>query len=111
MDSYKVAHSETKDTAEAVKNIKEQLSGFDAGMVLCFVSSSYDVEAVSKNLAESFPGVRTAGCTTAGEMTNGKMGQNSIVAMAWNKKSLNDLKIEVLENIKPYMRQNPIVVP
>jgi len=33
-------------------------------------------------------------------MITGKMGVNSIVAMAWSKDSLKELKIEVLENIQ-----------
>ena len=100
MGNFKVAHSELKDTTQAVKSIKEQLSDIDASMILYFVSTSYPVEAVSKEMAGAFAGVRTVGCTTAGEMIAGKMGQNSIVAMAWHKNSLTDLKIEVLENIK-----------
>ena len=100
MNNFKVAHSELKDTAQAVKSIKEQLSDVDACMVLYFASTSYPVETVSKEMAGAFAGIRTVGCTTAGEQVTGKIGQNSIVAMAWHKNSLMDLKIEVLENIK-----------
>ena len=99
MDKFKIAQSEVKDAAGAVKSVKEQLSDIDACMVLYFVSSSYPVEAVGKEMAAAFAGVRTVGCTTAGEMITGKMGQNSIVAMAWRKDALKDLKIEVLENV------------
>ena len=100
MEVYKIAQSEIKDAAEAVKSIKEQLSSIDASLVLYFVSSSYPAETVCKEMATAFAGIRTVGCTTAGEMITGKMGQDSIVAMAWHKNSLSDLKVEVLENIK-----------
>ena len=100
MDNFKIAQTEIKDTGEAVKSLKEQLSGIDACLVLYFVSTSYPVEAVCKEMADAFAGVHTVGCTTAGEMITGKMGLNSIVAMAWSKNSLKELKIEVLENIQ-----------
>ena len=100
MDNFKVAQSELKDAGEAVKSLKEQLSCIDACLILYFVSTSYPVETVCKEMADAFGGVHTVGCTTAGEMITGKMGQNSIVAMAWSKNSLKDLKIEVLENIQ-----------
>jgi len=60
----------------------------------------YPAEIVGKEMANAFVGTHTVGCTTAGEMVSGKMGQNSIVAMAWHKNSLKELKIEVLENIQ-----------
>jgi len=100
MDNFKVAQTEFGDVAEAVKSIKSQLSGIDACFVLYFVSSSYPAEAVCTEMAKSFEGVQTVGCTTAGEMITGKIGRNSIVAMAWSKASMKYLKVEVLENIK-----------
>ena len=100
MENFRVAYSDLDNTAAAVWSVKEQLSGVDAGMVLFFVSPSYSVLTVGKTMATTFPGARTVGCTTAGEMASGKMGQKSIVAMAWSKASLKDLKIEVVENVK-----------
>ena len=100
MDNFKIAQSDVKDAAGAVKSIREQLSGIDVCLVLYFVSSSYPVESVVKEMADAFAGVHTVGCTTSGEIITGKIGQNSIVAMALGKESLKFLKIEVLENIK-----------
>jgi len=100
MNSFKIAQSDVKNAGEAVKNIKEQLSDIDACMILYFASPSYPAETISKEMADAFAGIHTVGCTTAGEMVSGKMGQNSIVAMAWHKTSLKYLQIEVLENIQ-----------
>jgi len=100
MNNFKTAQSEIKDSKEAVQCLKEQLSDIDACLVLYFVSTSYPVETICNEMASAFAGIHTVGCTTAGEMITGKMGQNSIVAMAWSKDSLKDLKIEILENIK-----------
>ena len=100
MDNFKVAQSELKDSYEAVKSIKEQLSGIDACLVLYFVSTSYPPDTICKAMADAFAGAHTVGCTTAGEFITCKMGYNSIVAMAWSKDSLKELKIEFLKNIK-----------
>lgn len=100
MENFKVAQSEIKDATEAVKSLKEQLSGIDACLVLFFVSTSYPPDTICQEMAAAFTNAHTVGCTTAGEISTGKMGVNSIVAMAWSKDTLKDLKIEFLENIK-----------
>ena len=100
MDNFKIAQSEIKDAAEAVKDLKEQLSDIDACLVLFFVSTAYPPDTIGKEMANAFPNAHTVGCTTAGEMITGKMGENSIVAMAWSKDTLKDLKVEVLQNMK-----------
>ena len=100
MKNFKIAKSEARDSSEAVKSIREQLSGVDACLVIYFVSSTYPVEKVAKEMAEAFTGARTVGCTSYGEMISGEIGQNSIVAMACDKATMKFLQIEVLENIK-----------
>ena len=100
MEKFKVAQSDKKDIVVAVKSIKDQLSDVDACMILYFASPIYPAEEICKEMADAFAGIHTIGCTTAGEMVSGKMGQDSIVAMAWSKTSLKDLKIEILENIQ-----------
>ena len=100
MENFRIAQSNLNNTAAAVLSIKEQLSGIDAGMVLFFSSPSYSPMSVGRIMSEVFADARTIGCTTAGEMALGKMGQNAIVAMAWSKEALKDLKIEILENVK-----------
>jgi len=100
MEIFKVAQSDAKDVVAAVKSIKEQLSDMDACMILYFASPSYPAEMICKEMAGAFADVPVVGCTTASEMGSGKMGRDSIVAMAWPEASIKDLKIEVLENIQ-----------
>ena len=100
MENFKIAQSDLQDVAAAVESIKEQLSGIDACMILYFVSTSYPLDTICKKMSDTFTGIPTVGCTTAGEMITGKIGENSIVAMAWPKTSLKYLKIELLENIQ-----------
>ena len=99
MDNFKIAYSDLKDAAEAVKSIKGSFSDIDSALVLFFVSPSYPVDLISKEMTKAFVGVHTVGCTTAGEMASGKMGKDSIVAMAFGKEVFKHLAIETLENI------------
>jgi len=103
MESFKIAQSNLNDASAAVNSIREQLSDIDASMVLYFSSPVYSPETISVEMANAFTNVRTVGCTSAGEMITGKMGQDSIVAMAWHKDTLKYLQIEVLENIQTDM--------
>ena len=98
--NFKTAQSKDQNIDIAVNSIKEQLAGVNTQLIIYFVSSIYPTEAISKGMAAAFPGVRTIGCTTCGEMGPHEMGDNSIVAMAWGYESLKSLHIEVLENIK-----------
>ena len=104
MENFRTAYSDLKDTAQAVKSIREQLSGIDASLVLFFVSSStHPVDTVNSEMAAAFAGIDTVGCTSAGEMVNSRMGSGAIAAMAFSKASMEFLQIEVIENINTDM--------
>ena len=100
MEKFRIAQSSVNNTVDAVQSIREQLSDVDACMILFFASSFYPAAEVSKEMADAFPGIHTVGCSSVAEISTGKMGKNSIVAMAWPASSLKFLKIEVLENIQ-----------
>ena len=100
MYKFKVAQSGKISAEEAAYNLKEQLSDVDACLILYFVSTYFPGDEISKAMAKAFSGIKTVGCTTSGELFEGMMSQNSIVAMAWGKETLKFLKVEVLENIK-----------
>ncbi len=62
----------------AVGELKQQLAGVDCVQLLAFISPERDPEAVAAALSQAFPGVPTAGCTTAGEIHAGQMLEGSI---------------------------------
>lgn len=89
----------TKDTVdESVNDICRQFDLFDAELVLFFASTKYAPESVSKKMQDAFPMAQVLGCSTAGEITSGKMLENSMVAMAFNGQAVKDAKIEIVEN-------------
>ena len=98
---YKSVYSVENDVVSAVKEIKQKASDIiNPELVVYFASPTHDVNEVSKLMSDAFPSAQTVGCTSGGEMVNGKMLSGSIVAMICGKKSIPDLKVEVLENIK-----------
>ena len=96
---FKTAYSTKPEIPEIVKELKNGLENMDIKALLYFSSTAYDPALLSEQIQDAFPGVDTFGCTTAGEIITGKMLENSVVAMAFSKEAVKDLKIEVLENI------------
>ena len=94
------AYSDKKSIEEVVKEIKDKFESFKAKMVIFFASSVFDPVKLSQKMKEAFVTCPIFGCTTAGEIISGKMLKNSVVAMAFNSKVIDDVKVEVVENIK-----------
>jgi hypothetical protein len=91
----------TKNTVdEVVKDISEQLSQFDAKLLLYFASSRFAPERISLKMQQVFTGSAVIGCSTAGEIISGKMLDDSVVAMAFNDEAVSDVTVEVIENLK-----------
>lgn len=97
--NIKTAFSTRGTVDESVTEIAESFDMFDAELVMYFASSSFAPAAVSKKMQDAFPMAQVFGCSTAGEITSGKMLENSIVAMAFNGQAVSDVKIEVIEDL------------
>lgn len=98
--NIKSVYSEKSSVDEAVLEIQKQLRDFDTKMIIFFASSNYDADLLSSALYASFGSIIIFGCSTAGEIISGKMLKNSIVVMAFDSKSIEDVKIEIIENVK-----------
>ncbi len=91
----------TKDSIdEIVQDINNQLGFFDTELLLFFASSKFAPDEISKKIQDSFPVSQVIGCSTAGEITKGKLLNNSVVTMAFNSGAIEDVKVEVVENLK-----------
>jgi len=99
MNNIQTFYSQKNDINEAVFELKNHLSKFDTKVLLFFASSCYEPHALSKAMKDSFSESEVFGCTTAGEITTGKMLKNSIVVMAFNKDAIDDISIGVVENV------------
>ena len=84
---------------EAIEDIKLQLKTIDPRVIIFFSSSCFDHEKVSHLMKENFKSSDVFGCSTSGEIVNGKMLKNSIVAMALSSDTIENVKVEVIENL------------
>lgn len=90
-----------KDTVdEIVKDINNQLGFFDTELLVFFASSKFAPDEISKKIQDTFPVSQVIGCSTAGEIIQGKLLNNSVVAMAFNSGAIEDAKVEIIENLK-----------
>lgn len=90
----------TKDSVdEAVSDIADQLKGFETKALVFFASPHFDA-SVSRKMQDAFKGATVFGCTTAGEITSGKMLRHSVVAMALGPEVVSDLTVAVVENLR-----------
>jgi hypothetical protein len=94
------SYSTKQDIGDALEEINKGFKGFQPRCVLYFASSNFDPDILSKRMQTGFRDIPVFGCTTAGEIITGKMLDNSIVAMGLNDKVIEDVRIEVLKDIK-----------
>ncbi len=98
--NVKISYSTKENVNDAIEDIKEQFTDIDPRMVLYFASSVFDQENLSQQMQNAFNSATVFGCSTAGEIVSGKMLKRSIVAMAFNSDAIEDVKVEIVENIK-----------
>jgi Uncharacterized conserved protein len=97
--NIKSVYSNRSTIEDVVGDITSQLKGFEVKMLIFFASSFYGT-GIGKMMTEAFPGGTVYGCTTAGEISNDKMMKNSVAAMAFNSEMIEDVKVEIVRDIK-----------
>ncbi len=98
--SIKTAYSIKDNIKDSVTELKNQLQDVKPKMVIYFASAKYQPSELSAAMQEAFSGATVFGNTTAGEIVTGKMLKKSIVAMAFGSDAIEDVKVEVVENLK-----------
>ena len=96
----KTTYSNKLTVKEVINDFAEAFNNFDVKLIVFFASSSFDAHDLSAELQNTFKNSQIFGCTTAGEIVSGKVLKNSVVAMGFNSEAVDEVKIEVLENIK-----------
>ncbi len=98
--NIKSAYSTLHSVQDAAVDIRQQLADIQPTMVIYFASSAFDPEKLSAAMQKEFAKAMVFGCSTAGELTSGKMLKNSIVAMAFSKAAIKNVQLAVVEQIK-----------
>ena len=76
------AHSSRSDTAEALAELRQQLSSIEPVVILFFCSSNHDGVVLQTSLKADFPAAEVVGCTTGGEFTHVAYTAGGVVALA-----------------------------
>ena len=97
---YNSVYSGNKDVSVAVNEIQDQLSDMSPKAVLYFSTSNHDPEALATAMKQAFPASECFGCTTAGEITTGKMLDDSLVAMAFSDEVIEDMHTVLIGDIQ-----------
>lgn len=95
----KTAYSTSIDPKQAAEELQRQFAGFDTKLIVFFASTAYQPEAISREMHAAFPVTELFGCTTAGEITSGRMLTKSVVAMAFSSQAIKSAKVAVLEDL------------
>lgn len=90
------AFSEKGDEQAVALDIKRQLDGLGAKVLIFFASTSYNQKDIGHYLQQAFNNSIVFGCSTAGEITAGKMSKNSVSAIAMSQKVIQSAKVEVV---------------
>lgn len=85
---------------DAVAEIKSEFEGFNTKLLVFFSAPTYDPQSIAKEMHNAFPESTVIGCTTAGELISGKMLKDSVVAMGFDEKSIEDIDIGVIAKLK-----------
>lgn len=96
----RTAYSSQEQIDGLIREIQEQSQDFAAKMVLYFASSKFDANEISRQIQQIFPDIPVFGCSTAGEIVSGKMLKGAIVAMLFGDDIIEDVKVEVMQNIR-----------
>jgi len=98
--TFQTAYSTRSSAREAAAEIEAGLQTHFPKMVLFFASSNYPPEETAREIGAAFPGATIFDCSTAGEIVSGQMLKNSIVAMAFNAAVIQDVRVEVLTDVR-----------
>jgi hypothetical protein len=82
-----------------METITAALDGFEPVLVVFFASPVFGGAELSAAMAGAFPRATVIGCSSAGEMTSGRMLKNSLSALAFSREAIGDVCISVVENM------------
>ena len=94
-----IARSEKGTVAEAVRELMDTFGEGTMKMIIYFASTKYAPSEINAKMQSAFPLTTIFGCSSAGEIFQGKMAKGSVVAMALDDASLVDVKVAVVKNL------------
>ena len=106
MEHIKTAFSSERTVKRVTEDLNSKLGDFQPEFILYFASSSYEQELLAESIKKAFGSAEVIGSSTSGEITSGKMLEDSVVLMAFDKSMLEDYKVEVVKDITTKHEKN-----
>ena len=91
------AYSTAKTAADAIADIRRQTGEATPRMVLYFASSNYDQDALAAGMRAAFADATVFGCSTSGELVSGAVLKGSVVCMALDAETVDDVCVQTVE--------------
>ncbi|MDT4288208.1 nitric oxide-sensing protein NosP [Methylomonas sp. MO1] len=82
--AIRIAHSCLSDPQRAVEELALGLLHSDTTLVIFFCSNSYDRTVLASEIRRRFQGMHVVGCTTAGEIGDAGLSQQSLVGVGFS---------------------------
>jgi hypothetical protein len=95
----RTAYAIGQDVQQTASTLKEQLTDIAPSLILFFASSCYAPDELSSAIHDAFPNSQTIGCSTSGEIVSGQMLKDSVVAMAFDKQTIEDFEISIVSSV------------
>ena len=95
--NIKSVYSQKSNEEAVVSEIMDQLNGFGVKTLIYFASTCYDQKVISQLMHNALKSSVVFGCSSAGEITAGKVLKDSLVALAFNSNIFSDVKLEVID--------------
>lgn len=94
----KTASATDRTLERCIETLITGFRGFDPSLLVFFASSRFG-ESVSPTMARAFPDATLFGCSTAGELTSGRMTTGSISAMGFSREAVGEVCVRVVERL------------
>jgi hypothetical protein len=94
------AHSMSKNVPGVVDDLRAAWEGLDPRFIIYFATPGLDPGALAAELKGAFPGATQIGCTTAGEITSGRMLKGGVAALALPREMAGDPAVELATSIR-----------
>jgi len=95
-----IAATTQVDLDRAVAELRAALAPIDPALVLAFHSPSHPAQMVATAMAAAFPGAHTAGCSTMGELSEGRFVRGGISAIAFGPQAR--VGLECIEDVQAW---------
>src|SRR5690606_10047356 len=98
--TMQVARTPAKDIPSVVESLRQQLQGAAPKLLLYFATPNVDGPQLAAAMHEAFGGAPTFGCSTSGELAQGEMLKDHVVAMSLDDSHLATAHVERIDDIR-----------